>query len=118
MQLSHISFNRKHMKLKHGYPRATARVRNSTRKAAKLGARERALGPTEDHLAVIASIDALSGVPNRRVSGAGWIFRMGGSPAMRAMRSNGLMWSAGGMTASRWRADRPHGGSILGFSGR
>jgi hypothetical protein len=98
MQLSHISFNRKHMKLKHGYPLApptTACVRNSTRKAAKLSARERVLGPTKDHLAVIALIDVRSGVPNRRV-GSRLDFRMGGSPATRAMRSNGLMWGARG----------------------
>jgi predicted signal transduction protein with EAL and GGDEF domain len=67
MQLSHISFNRKRVKLK--------------RKAAKLSERERPLGPTNDHLAVIAAIDALSGLPDRRGFGSRLDFRMGGKPS-------------------------------------
>jgi predicted signal transduction protein with EAL and GGDEF domain len=98
MQLSHISFNRKRVKLK--------------RKAAKLSERERPLWPTNDHLAVIASIDVLSGVPNRRGFGSRLDFRMGGSPAMRATRSNDLVGRRGVMTASRWRADRPLGAAF------
>jgi hypothetical protein len=67
MQLSDISFNRKRVKLK--------------RKAAKLSERERPLGPTNDHLAVIASIDVPSGLPNRRGFGSRLDFSNGWKPS-------------------------------------